>query len=52
MPKNGRSVILIAGVIIALLILVFNVAVTVKAGEAGVLFRPFSGGVDVEPHLR
>ncbi|HQU40091.1 MAG TPA: prohibitin family protein [Chitinophagales bacterium] len=47
MPKNGRSVILIAGVIIALLILVFNVAVTVKAGEAGVLFRPFSGGVDV-----
>lgn len=47
MPKNGRSVLLIAGVIIALLILVFNVAVTVKAGEAGVLFRPFSGGVDV-----
>ena len=37
----------IAGVII-LLIFLFNSTVTIESGNAGVMYRPFSGGVDVK----
>jgi len=37
----------IAGVVI-LLIFLFNSTVTIESGNAGVMYRPFSGGVDVK----
>lgn len=44
---------LIATVVIALIVIVilFKSAITIGAGEAGVVFKPFSGGVDKETTL-
>jgi prohibitin 1 len=47
-PPGMRQLFIIGAIIIGILILAFNVAVNIKAGEAGVLFRPLSGGVDTE----
>jgi len=47
-PAGFRNFFVIGAVIVGLLILIFNIAVTIKAGEAGVLFRPLSGGVNTD----
>ncbi len=47
-PPGMRQLFIIGTVIIGMLILAFNVAINIKAGEAGVLFRPLSGGVDTK----
>lgn len=47
-PAGFRNILIIGAVIVGALILIFNIAVTIKAGEAGVLFRPLSGGINTE----
>ncbi len=48
LPKGRVNLIVVAIVIFVLLITVWKSSRTIGAGEAGVLFRPFSGGVDLE----
>lgn len=47
-PTGFRNLLIIGAVIVGALILIFNIAVTIKAGEAGVLFRPLSDGINTE----
>ena len=50
LPKIGIPIVIIA---IAVIIILFKSAVDIDSGEAGVLFRPFDGGVVTdEPPLR
>ena len=44
----SRAVIISVTVIVFLLIGIFKMSVTIDAGEAGVLFKTFGGGVDTE----
>lgn len=47
-PEKLRKFILTGAGILALVILLVKSSLTIDAGEAGVLFRTFSGGVDTE----
>ena len=46
--KASRTALIIGGVIAILLIGIFKMSITIDAGEAGVLFKTFGGGVDTE----
>ncbi len=45
---NVRKYLLPVAVIVILLIFLFNSTVTIESGNAGVMYRPFSGGVDIK----
>lgn len=47
-PKKILRYILIGFVGLFVLIVIFNMSVTISGGQAGVLFRTFSGGIDRE----
>lgn len=46
-PANGKRIITIAAIVFITIIVLWNSSVTVKSGEAGVLFKKFGGGVDI-----
>ena len=46
--KATRTAIITGSVIVFVLIGIFKMSITIGAGEAGVLFKTFGGGVDVE----
>lgn len=49
MKKNSRNALIIAGAIVLLLIIFGNsMFKIVDAGERGIIYRPFSGGLDTE----
>ncbi|MGI9526390.1 MAG: prohibitin family protein [Weeksellaceae bacterium] len=48
MTNNVKYLLAGFGGLLILVILLFNLFVTIGAGEGGVLFRPFAGGVDRE----
>ncbi len=47
-PKNILRYIVIGCVGLFVLVVIFNMSVTISGGQAGVLFRTFSGGIDRE----
>ena len=46
--QASRTALIVGGVIVFLLIGIFKMSITINAGEAGVLFKTFGGGVDTE----
>ena len=46
--KASRTALIVGGVIAILLFGIFKMSITINAGEAGVLFKTFGGGVDTE----
>jgi regulator of protease activity HflC (stomatin/prohibitin superfamily) len=46
--QASRTALIVGGVIVVLLIGIFKMSITINAGEAGVLFKTFGGGVDTE----
>ena len=46
--KASRTALIVGGVIAILLFGIFKMSITINAGEAGVLFKTFRGGVDTE----
>ena len=46
--KASRTGIIVAVVVTVVLIGIFKMSITINAGEAGVLFKTFGGGVDTE----
>ena len=46
--KNGKKTILTIIVILITVIAIWKSSVTIEAGKSGVLFKPFSGGVDIQ----
>ncbi len=47
-PEKLKKIILTGLGVLILIIVIFKSSITIQAGEAGVLFRPFGGGVDTE----
>ncbi len=47
-PKNGKKIIITVVIVIFLIIGFWKSSVTIGAGESGVLFKTFSGGIDTE----
>jgi prohibitin 1 len=47
-PKNGKSIILLVAVIFVAVVILFKSSKTIDAGEAGVLFKTFGGGVEID----
>lgn len=47
-PEKLKKIIISGVVIIALVVIVIKSSLTIRAGEAGVLFRTFQGGVDID----
>lgn len=48
MPKNVKAIIFGALAFIFLIVIIVKSSVTIKAGEAGVLFKTFGGGVELD----
>lgn len=48
MPTGTLRIIALVVVAIFLVIAAFRISVTVKAGQAGILFKPFGGGIDTK----
>lgn len=46
--KASQSAIIVAVVVVVVLVGIFKMSITINAGEAGVLFKTFGGGVDTE----
>jgi len=47
LPPNIKRILIAVAVIILSIIALMRVSVTIRAGEAGVLFRTFGGGIDI-----
>ncbi len=47
-PSGTKRIIIIVIAAILALVLAFKVSITIKGGQAGVLFKTFSGGIDVD----
>jgi len=47
-PSGTKRTIIIIAAILITVIALFKISVTIKGGQAGVLFKTFAGGIDVE----
>jgi len=47
LPAGAKQMILIIALVLATIIGIFKMSVTIQGGQAGVLFKTFSGGIDI-----
>lgn len=47
-PKNGRSVMVTGAIVLIVFITLWKSSTTINAGQGGILFKTFSGGIDTE----
>lgn len=48
LPKVGVGALALGAGLLIALVIAFNASITIKAGEAGILFRTFGSGVDID----
>jgi prohibitin 1 len=47
-PAGLKRIIIISIIVIVAIVAIFKMSVTIKGGQAGVLFKTFGGGIDIE----